>query len=96
MIEKLKKDLAENYHDDDDNVIEDMIKNYTSIASSASNRKSNDKLLEPHIYTAVKSAYLRRGAEGFNSKSEGGLGSGFVDIEEKLKKDVLAIRKGNF
>lgn len=98
MIDKetLKKDLAENYHDDTDEVIEEYIKLYTTIASNTSNRKKTDEKLYPYIYEAVKESYLRRGDEGTLSSNEGGLGAGYVDIVEKLKKDTLSVRIGNF
>lgn len=95
MIEELKKDLADNYHGNDE-VIEKYIKLYTSIASHTSNRKESDEKLIPYIYTAVKEAYLRRGDEGTTSSNEGDLNSNYIDIEEKLKRDVLSIRIGNF
>ena len=38
-------------------------------------------------------AYLRRGKEASSSNSEGGLSDSFLDIEEKLKKDIKSIRK---
>lgn len=92
IIEKLKKDLADNYHEKDDEVIKETYKHYSMIASNASNRKVNDTKLIPYIFTAVKSAFLRRGDEGTNSSNEGGLSSSYIDIEEKLRKDVRSIR----
>lgn len=96
MVEALKKDLADNYHEKNDDVITELIKYYSIIASNTSNRKKEDELIEPYIYTAVKEAYLRRGDEGSSSSGEGGLSSSYIDIEEKLKKDCLSIRKGAF
>lgn len=92
VIDLIKKDLAENYHDSDDDVLEAMFDYYISIASDASNRKTDDKKLIPYVYTAVKSAYLRRGDEGTTSSSEGGLNSSYIDIEDKLKNDIRSIR----
>lgn len=92
IIELLKKDLASNYRDTNDKVISGMIEHYFSIASDASNRKKNDEKLIPYVYLAVKSAYLRRGDEGTNSSNEGGLSYSYIDIEQKLKKDVKSIR----
>lgn len=96
IIDLLKADLADNYHSENDDVIEEMIKHYSKIASHASNRKENDEELIPYIVTAVKSAYLRRGDEGSSSSNEGGLSSSYIDIEEKLRKDCLTIRVGKF
>lgn len=96
MVDALKKDLADNYHEENDDVIKELIKYYSIIASNTSNRKKDDELIEPYIYIAVKEAYLRRGDEGTASSNEGGLSSSYIDIEEKLKKDCLSIRKGAF
>lgn len=96
IVYMLKKDLADNYHDKDEDVIETLVNNYLLIASSASNRDINDKKLIPFVYTAVKAAYLKRGDEGTLSSNEGGLSSSYIDIEEKLRKDVITIRLGAF
>lgn len=96
IVEQLKKDLADNYHEDDDEVIKNAVEHYAIIASHASNRNKNDELLKPYIYNAVIEAFLRRGDEGKTSSNEGGLNSSYIDIENKLRKDVLSIRKGNF
>lgn len=92
MIDLLKKDLADNYHDKDDVVINNMIDHYSMIASNASNRKKDDKVLEPYIFLAVKEAYLRRGDEGTTASNEGGLSSSYIDIEEKLIRDIRSKR----
>ena len=63
------------------------------IASNASNRELSDIKLVPYVNTAVVMAYLRRGKEASSSNSEGGLSDSFLDIEEKLKKDIKSIRK---
>lgn len=96
LVEQLKKDLAENYHESDDEVIKNTVEHYTFIASHASNRSIEDEMLKPYIYNSVKEAFLRRGDEGKTSSNEGGLNSSYTDIEEKLRKDVRCIRKSNF
>ena len=92
IIEKIKLDLGDNLNSDDEEILKQLIKNYYDIASNETNRDATDKLLDPYVYTAVKSAYIRRGKEGSSSNSEGGLTDSYVDIEEKLKKDVRSIR----
>lgn len=92
MLETIKRDLADNYRPNTDEVIAEFIIQYTTIASHSSNRKKDDTMLYPYVFTAVKEAYIRRGNEGMNSSNEGGLSSSYIDIEEKLRKDVLAIR----
>lgn len=96
IIDRLKKDLANNYHAEDQEVITNFYTLYSGIASDTSNRNKDDELLMPYIYTAVKEAYLRRGDEGTQSTNEGGLSASYIDIEEKLRRDTKCIRKGNF
>ena len=96
MLDQIKNDLGTNYHEANDDVLKGLISYYTQIASNASNRNKYDKMLEPYVYIAVKEAYIRRGDEGTSSSNEGGLSASYVDIEEKLRKNVRCIRKGNF
>ncbi len=93
ILKKIKLDLGDNYYDEADNVLLKMIEYFTQISSNESHLPKNDDKLEPYIYTAVKSAYLRRGKEGSSSNSEGGLSDSYIDIEEKLRNDVKAIRR---
>ena len=93
LLDRIKLDLGDNYHDEKDDVLLEMIKYYIQVSSNASHLPNNDKKLEPYVYTAVKSAYLRRGKEGSSSNSEGGLSDSYVDIEEKLRNDVKSIRR---
>jgi hypothetical protein len=95
MKVKLILDLGSNYHNDED-VIDNLIDYYTKIASYTSHRPTTDEKLEPYIYTAVKEAYIRRGDEGSSSSNVGGLSSSYIDIEKKLKEDIISIRIGNF
>jgi hypothetical protein len=95
MKAKLILDLGSNYHNDED-VIDNLIDYYTKIASYTSHRPTTDEKLEPYIYTAVKEAYIRRGDEGSSSSNVGGLSASYIDIEKKLKEDIISIRIGNF
>ena len=92
MKEKIIKDLDVNFKVGDESIIEDYIKHYSSIASDNSNRKIDDPKLEPYVYKAVISAYIRRGAEGCTSYNDGVLSGNFIDIEEKLRKDCRTVR----
>ena len=92
MLERLKRDLSVNFKNGDDSVLSDFIDDYISIASDNSNRRKDDEKLYPYVYNAVKSAYLRRGDEGSSSSTEGSLSTSYIDIEEKLAKDVRTIR----
>lgn len=92
MLDRLKKDLSVNFKNGDDSILSDFIDDYISIASNNSNRRKDDTKLYPYVYNAVKSAYLKRGDEGSSSSTEGSLSTSYIDIEEKLAKDVRAIR----
>lgn len=92
MKEKIIADLSFNFKSGDDNIIEDYINDYSIIASNNSNRRKNDEKLFPYIKKAVIEAYLRRGDEGSSSSTEGSLSTSYIDIEEKLAKDVRAVR----
>lgn len=94
MKEKIIAYLSTNYRGDD-TVIDKYIEDYSAIASHNSNRNVDDEKLIPYIVEAVVSAYLRRGDEGSSSSTEGSLSTTYVDIEQKLAKDVRAIRKLN-
>lgn len=89
MLEKIKKDLGINFNSDDTNVLEDILGNMTTIASNASNRKKEDPKLVPYIFTATKSAYIKRGDEGKKSSNEGSISASYEDIEEKLCNDII-------
>lgn len=92
MLEQIKERLGANYYDNTDSVLEDIIQDMTSIACDASNRKKDDEKLFPYIKKAVISEYNQRGAEGLLSRNEGSVSSSFVNIEEKLRKDLIQIR----
>ncbi len=87
-IEKIINDLGPNYRGDDD-VIEEILEEVSSIASDISNRQKEDTRLFPYIKRATKAIYLCRGAEGMQSTSESGVSSSFEDIIEKLRNDII-------
>lgn len=93
MLDKIKKRLGANYIENTDDIIEDIIEDFTSIACDASNRKKDDEKLFPYIKKAVVSEYLQRGSEGLLSRNEGSVSSSFNDIEKKLRTDVATIRR---
>ena len=92
LTNEIKTILGSNYDNEDQTVIQLLIIRYTNIAVNESNRKETDALLKPYIQEAVIEAYQRRGREGSSSNSEGDISDTFFDIEEKLRKDVSAIR----
>ena len=87
-IEKIIDDLGANYRDDED-VLQDILEEVTSIASNISNRETSDEKLFPYIKKAVKAMYLCRGAEGLKSKSESGISDSFEDIIDTLRNDII-------
>ena len=89
LFNKIKENLGANYIEDSSNVIIDLIDDFSSIACDVSNRKKDDKKLEPYIKKAVISEYMQRGADGMNSRSEGSISSAYYDIVEKLRKDII-------
>ncbi len=91
-IQVIALDLGTNYHNDP-KVLKKIHEHYLNIAANSSNRNIEDKKLLPYVYIATKEAYLRRGDEGTSSSSEGSLNYAYVDIEEKLRKDVKCIRR---
>ena len=86
-LDKIKEDLGANYRDDDE-VLEDILSEVTSIASDISNNSNSEKLF-PYIKKAVKAIYLSRGAEGLQSRGEGSISSSYEDIIEKLRNDII-------
>ena len=91
-IDKIINDLGPNYRGDDE-VLEEILEEVSSIASDISNRQKDDEKLFPYIKKAVISEYLCRGAEGLLSRNEGSVSSTFNDIEKKLRIDVSIIRR---
>lgn len=92
MIDKIIKDLGDNFNEDDYQVLNELIDIYGTIASNNSNRSADDKKLYPYIFNAVKSAYIRRGDDGKTSSSVGSISESYEDIEAKLKRDVINVR----
>ena len=93
MQDKIIKDLSDNFRTGDEDIIKELINVYGTIASNISNRKTDDNRLYPYIYNAVKAAYIRRGSEGKSSETIGSISDSYDDIEAKLKRDVIAVRK---
>ncbi len=87
ILEKIIADLGANYRNDDD-VLEEILKEVTSIAFDISNNK-DEKRLFPYIKKAVKAIYLTRGGEGLQSRGEGSISSSYEDIMEKLRNDII-------
>lgn len=89
MLDKIINDLGANYNNKDEEVLEDILNEVSSIASNISNRKVEDEKLYPYIKKAIKAIYLCRGAEGMQSTSESGVSSSFEDIIDKMRNDIV-------
>ena len=89
IIASIKSNLGANYREDDDQILEEIFDEVSSIASNISNRSTDDEKLFPYIKKATKSMYLSRGAEGIKSKSESGVSDTFEDIVEVLRNDIV-------
>ena len=76
----------------DDNVLEEIFEEVSSIASDISNRKKDDEKLFPHIKRATKAIYLSRGAEGLVSRNEGSISTSYEDIIDKLRNNIIKSR----
>lgn len=87
-IDKIINDLSANYRGDEE-VLQDILDEVSSIASDISNRKADDEKLYPYIKKAVKAIYLCRGAEGMQSRGEGSISNSFEDNIEKLRNDII-------
>lgn len=87
-IDKIIQDLGANYKGDEE-VLEDILGEVSSIASDISNRRADDKKLWPYIKKATKAEYNARGAEGLLSLSESGVSSSFEDIIEKMRNNII-------
>ena len=92
IIQSIINKLGSNYRNDR-NVLGDIYQEMAFIASDASHRKVNDIKLIPYIKNATIEKYLRRGKEGTTGYSEGSESESYIDIEEKLRKDVVHIRR---
>lgn len=90
-IGKIINDLGPNYMGDD-NVLEEIFEEVSSIASDISNRKKDDEKLFPHIKRATKAIYLSRGAEGLVSRNEGSISTSYEDIIDKLRNNIIKSR----
>ena len=96
MLEEIKADLADNFREGDDTILQGYIDRVTADALSISNRKdteANRNLLETEIKQCVKSLYLQRGGEGNTSLTAGGTSSSFKDSLEELRVNIVKAGK---
>jgi len=88
-VENIKKYLGANYNENDNNVLEEIIKEVQSVASNISNMQKTDERLFPYVKKAVAAIYLKRGSEGSSSRTEGSISSSYEDTMEKMRNDII-------
>ena len=92
MLEEIKTDLADNYRDGDDAILQEYIERITADALSISNRKhseNNINLLSSEIKQCVKALYLQRGGEGSKGISDNGLNTTFTEPYKDLRENIV-------
>ena len=96
MLEEIKKDLADNFREGDEEILQEYIERITADALSISNRENtqrNRDLLSTEIKQCVKGLYLQRGGEGSTSLTSGGTSSAFKDCIEDLRVNIVKAGK---
>lgn len=89
MLDKLINELAENFKEGTEDILQGIIDRMTSIASNTSNRKKEDEKLIPYIEEASLAEYTNRGAEGLLSRSEGSISSSFKEIVKEMRTNII-------
>ena len=92
MLEEIKTDLADNFREGDDDILQEYIDRVTADALSISNREEtedNINLLKSEIKQCVKALYLQRGGEGSKGISDNGLNSTFTEPYKNLRENIV-------
>lgn len=90
MLNKIIKELGDNYNQNDERLLSDLIDEVTYSALSITNRTIDDiEDLKANIERCVIIKYLQRGGEGTTSYSELGKSASFIDPLEKMKKELI-------
>ncbi len=74
-------------------VLRKIIYRVLHIASDYTNRKINDKKLEPYVVDCTKAIYLKRGDEDKDAMSEGGESYTYKNAIKEMKQNLVSIRK---
>ena len=96
MLEEIKTDLANNFRNGDDELLQEYIDRVTADALSISNRENNQDnidLLSTEIKQCVKGLYLQRGGEGNTGMTSGGTTSNFTNCLEDLRINIVKAGK---
>ena len=92
LLNNIIKDLADNYDDEDNEVIKELLDGTIANAFFISNReetRENLKILFFEIKNCVKSLYLQRGTEDVNSLSESGKNSSFRSPVDEMRDAII-------
>ena len=96
MLGNIKADLAENFKNGDDAILQEYIDRVTTDALSISNRENtqdNINLLSSEIKQCVKALYLQRGGEGSKGISDSGINNTFTNPYEDLRVNIVKAGK---
>ena len=89
MLDKIIRQLGDNYDRQDNQVLIDLLDEVTYSALSFTNRTKLDYDMENAIKRCVIAKYLQRGGEGSTSLNELGASNGFYDPIEKMQQELL-------
>lgn len=92
MLERIIRQLGDNYDKQDNQVLIDLIDDTTYSALSFANKTNSDDL-EDIISRCVIARYLQRGGEGSTSLNEMGKSSSFYDPIERMQKEIIMQNK---
>lgn len=87
MKDDIILELGENFREEDNLLLFNIIERVTTVAQSISNNNSEE--LNPYISECVKAIYLNRGSEGLNSINESGKSLSFNDNLDIMKKNII-------
>lgn len=89
MLEEIIRQLADNYDENDYQVLIDLINEVTYSALSFTNRYELDKSMEQIVKRCVIAKYLQRGGEGSTSINELGKNASLYDPIERMQQELL-------
>lgn len=89
MLDKIIRQLGDNYDRIDNQVLIDLIDEVQHSALSFTNRTKTDDTIDEIIKRCVVAKYLQRGGEGSTSLNELGANSSFYDPIERMKTELI-------
>ena len=89
MLEKIIRQLGDNYDRQDNQVLIDLINQTTYSALSFTNRTNTDDEINNCIARCVIAQYLQRGGEGTTTTNELGKSATFYDPIERMQQELI-------